>query len=93
QQFTLNSEDGKKQIKPKCKINKRARKYITVTFKYENSFFGLLELENKPSSASSTWVLTSNRQIQDSDFIKFINLYCKDNMNPLEIIQRYSNSN
>ncbi|MFV7790687.1 hypothetical protein ACNSOP_03330 [Aliarcobacter lanthieri] len=93
QQFTLNSEDGKKQINPKCKINKRARKYITVTFKYENSFFGLLELENKPSSASSTWVLTSNRQIQDSDFNKFINLYCKDNMNPLEIKQRYSNSN
>ncbi|MFA7070290.1 MAG: hypothetical protein WC144_05565 [Sulfurimonas sp.] len=93
QEFMLDDQDGKKQINPKCKINKRARKYITVTFQYENSFFGLLELENKPSSASSTWVLTSNRQIQDSDFNKFINLYCKDNMNPLEIKQRYSNSN
>ncbi len=93
QEFMLDNQDGKKQINPKCKINKRARKYITVTFQYENSFFGLLELENKPSSASSTWVLTSNRQIQDSDFNRFINLYCKDNMNPLEMKQRYSNSN
>jgi hypothetical protein len=93
QEFMLDDQDGKKQINPKCKINQRARKYITVTFQYENSFFGLLELENKPSFASSTWVLTSNRQIQDSDFNKFINLYCKDNMNPLEIKQRYSNSN
>ena len=93
QEFMLDDQDGKKQINPKCKINKRARKYITVTFQYDNSFFGLLELENKPSSASSTWVLTSNRQIQDSDFNKFINLYCKYNMNPLEIKQRYSNSN
>lgn len=56
-------------------------------------FVGLLELENKPSSASSTWVLTSNRQIQDSDFNKFINLYCKDDMNPIEIKQSYSNTN
>ena len=93
QQFTLDVEDGKKQINPKCKINKRARKYITVTFQYENSFVGLLELENKPSSANSTWVLISNKKIQDSDFNNFINLYCKDDMSPLEIKQSYSNTN
>ena len=93
QQFTLDVEDGKKQINPKCKINKRARKYITVTFQYENSFVGLLELENKPSSANSTWVLISNKKIQDSDFNNFINLYCKDDMSPLEIKQNYSNTN
>ena len=93
QEFTLDVKDGKIQVNPKCKINKRARKYITVTFQYENSFFGLLELENKPSSANSTWVLTSNRQIQNSDFDKFINLYCKDDMNPIEIKQSYSDDN
>ena len=93
QEFTLDVKDGKMQVNPKCKINKRARKYITVTFQYENSFFGLLELENKPSSANSTWVLTSNRQIQNSDFDKFINLYCKDDMNPIEIKQSYSDDN
>ena len=38
QQFTVDVEDGKKQVNTKCKINKRARKYITVTFQYENSF-------------------------------------------------------
>ena len=36
-------EDGKKQVNSKCKINKRARKYITVTFQYDNYFVGLLE--------------------------------------------------
>ena len=93
QEFTLDVKDGNKQINPKCKINKRARKYITVTFQYDNSFVGLLELENKPSSANSTWVLTSNKKIQDSDFNNFINLYCKDDMSPLEIKQSYSNTN
>ena len=78
QQFTLDVEDGKKQVNPKCKINKRARKYITVKFQYENSFVGLLELENTPKNANSTWVIISNRQVKDSDFNYFINLYCKE---------------
>lgn len=93
QQFTLDSEDGKKQINPKCKINKRARKYITVTFQYENSFVGLLELENTPKNANSTWVIISNRQIQDSDFNYFINLYCKEDKKIADIIESHSKAN
>ncbi|WP_066350476.1 hypothetical protein [Aliarcobacter skirrowii] len=93
QQFTLDVEDGKKQVNPKCKINKRARKYITVKFQYENSFVGLLELENTPKNANSTWVIISNRQVKDSDFNYFINLYFKDNKNIHDIIEKYSKTN
>ncbi|MFY4803716.1 hypothetical protein ACOTWC_06530 [Aliarcobacter butzleri] len=93
QQFTLDVEDGKKQVNPKCKINKRARKYITVTFQYENSFVGLLELENTPKNANSTWVIISNRQVKDSDFNYFINLYFKDDKNIPDIIENHSKTN
>ena len=93
QQFTLDVEDGKKQVNPKCKINKRARKYITVTFQYENSFVGLLELENTPKNANSTWVIMSNRQITDSDFNYFINLYCNEDKNIAYIIENHSKTN
>ena len=93
QQFTLDVEDGKKQVNPKCKINKRARKYITVQFQYENSFVGLLELENTPKNANSTWVIISNRQVKDSDFNYFINLYCKEDKNIVDIIHSHTKTN
>ena len=93
QQFTLDVEDGKKQVNPKCKINKRARKYITVKFQYENSFVGLLELENTPKNANSTWVIISNRQVKDSDFNYFINLYCKEDKNIVDIIHSHTKTN
>ena len=93
QQFTLDVEDGKKQVNPKCKINKRARKYITVTFQYDNYFVGLLELENTPKNANSTWVIISNRQIKDSDFNYFINLYFKDDKNIVDIIHSHTKTN
>ena len=93
QQFTLDVEDGKKQVNPKCKINKRARKYITVTFKYDNYFVGLLELENTPKNANSTWVIISNRQVKDSDFNYFINLYCKEDKNIVDIIHSHTKTN
>ena len=93
QQFTVDVEDGKKQVNNKCKMNKRARKYITVTFQYENSFVGLLELENTPKNANSTWVIISNRQIKDSDFNYFINLYFKDDKNIVDIIHSHTKTN
>lgn len=93
QQFILDVEDGKKQVNPKCKINKRARKYITVTFKYDNYFVGLLELENTPKNANSTWLIISNRQVKDSDFNYFINLYFKDDKNIPDIIESHSKTN
>ena len=93
QQFILDVEDGKKQVNPKCKINKRARKYITVTFKYDNYFVGLLELENTPKNANSTWLIISNRQVKDSDFNYFINLYFKDDKNIVDIIHSHTKTN
>ena len=93
QQFTVDVEDGKKQVNNKCKINKRARKYITVTFQYENSFVGLLELENTPKNANSTWLIISNRQVKDSDFNYFINLYCKEDKNIVDIIHSHTKTN
>ena len=93
QQFTLDVEDVKKQVNPKCKINKRARKYITVTFQYDNYFVGLLELENTPKNANSTWVIISNRQVKDSDFNYFINLYCKEDKNIVDIIHSHTKTN
>ena len=93
QQFILDIEDGKKQVNPKCKINKRARKYITVTFQYDNYFVGLLELENTPKNANSTWVIISNRQVKDSDFNYFINLYCKEDKNIVDIIHSHTKTN
>ena len=93
QQFTLDVEDGKKQVNPKCKINKRARKYITVTFQYDNYFVGLLELENTPKNANSTWVIISNREVENSNFNYFINLYFKDDKNIPDIIESHSKTN
>lgn len=93
QQFILDVEDGKKQVNPKCKINKRARKYIIVTFKYDNYFVGLLELENTPKNANSTWLIISNRQVKDSDFNYFINLYCKEDKNIVDIIHSHTKTN
>ena len=93
QQFILDVEDGKKQVNPKCKINKRARKYITVTFQYDNYFVGLLELENTPKNANSTWVIISNREVENSNFNYFINLYFKDDKNIPDIIESHSKTN
>jgi hypothetical protein len=66
---------GTKDINANCKIKKRARQYVTVTFKYENLFVGLLELENNHSSTSSTWVIISSTPITESIFTKFLKIY------------------
>ena len=78
-QYTLKDDETKINIK--CKIKKRPRQYLTATFKYENSYVGLLELENNTYSACSTWVIISNSQIQNSNFDFFINLYFIRNRN------------
>ena len=90
-QFTL--EDDETKINPKCKIKKRPRQYLTATFKYENSYVGLLELENNTYSACSTWVVISSSQIQNSDFDFFINLYFKEDIGIDNILKRYSQTN
>lgn len=71
-EFILQKND---KINPKCKIYKRSREYLTVTFKYNNFYVGLLELENYPSSSASTWVIISKNSISDSIFDKFLSSY------------------
>lgn len=86
-------EDDETKINPKCKIKKRPRQYLTATFKYENSYVGLLELENNPSSGNSTWVIISNTPIKTENFDFFINLYFKKDMGIDNIIKNHSQTN
>lgn len=90
-QYTLKDDETK--VNPKCKIKKRPRQYLTVTFKYENSHVGLLELENNTYSACSTWVIISSSKIQNSDFDFFINLYFKKDIGIDNILKKYSQTN
>ncbi len=90
-QYTLKDDETKINIK--CKIKKRPRQYLTATFKYENSYVGLLELENNTYSACSTWVIISNSQIQNSNFDFFINLYLKEDIGIDNMLKRYSQTN
>ena len=92
-QYTLEDNNGETKINPKCKIKKRPRQYLTVTFKYENSYVGLLELENNPSSGNSTWVIISNYPIQNSNFDFFINLYCKEDIGTPNMVKKYAKNN
>ncbi len=66
---------------------------LTATFKYENSYVGLLELENNTYSACSTWVIISNSQIQNSNFDFFINLYFKEDMGIRNMVKKYAKNN
>ncbi|MDN5104997.1 hypothetical protein O8C79_06825 [Aliarcobacter butzleri] len=90
-QYILKDDETK--INPKCKIKKRPRQYLTATFKYENSYVGLLELENNTYSACSTWVIISNSQIQNINFDFFINLYCKEDMGTPNMVKKYAENN
>ncbi|WP_323585156.1 hypothetical protein [Aliarcobacter butzleri] len=90
-QYTLKDDETK--INPKCKIKKRPRQYLTATFKYENSYVGLLELENNTYSACSTWVVVSSSPIQNSNFDFFINLYFKEDIGIDNILKKYSQNN
>ena len=89
-QYTLEDNNGETKINPKCKIKKRPRQYLTATFKYENSYVGLLELENNPSSGNSTWVIISNTQIKTENFDFFMNLYFKKDMGIDNILKKHS---
>ena len=92
-QYTLEDNNGETKINPKCKIKKRPREYLTATFKYENSYVGLLELENNPSSGNSTWVIISNTPIKTENFDFFMNLYFKKDMGIDNILKKHSQTN
>jgi len=81
------------KVNPKCKIKGRNRQYLTVTFKYQNFYVGLLELENYTSSAVSTWLLVSSSAISKNDFENFIDLYIKDNYSIHQIKEMYKSAN
>ena len=90
-QYTLKDDETK--INPKCKIKKRHRQYLTATFKYENYYVGLLELENNPSSGNSTWVIISDKPIETEHFGFFMNLYFKKDIGIDNILRKYSQTN
>lgn len=92
-QYPLENNNAEVKINPKCKIKKRPRQYLTATFKYENSYVGLLELENNPSSGNSTWVIISDTQIRTENFEFFMNLYLKKDTGIDTILKEYSQSN
>jgi hypothetical protein len=62
-------DDG--TLNKKSAILGRERQYITATFKYKNSYVGLLELENDASASVSTWVISSKGPVTESIFQKF----------------------
>lgn len=89
----LIEKDGDKKVNSKCKMKKRARQYLTATFKYEHFYVGLLELENYKSLSASSWVIISNSVITSSTFDFFINLYFKDNISIPDIVKNYKKAN
>ncbi|QNM90238.1 hypothetical protein HOO34_00400 [Aliarcobacter cryaerophilus] len=91
-EFTIK-KDNKEKINPKCKINKRARQYLTTTFKYTDSYIGLIELENYPSSAASSWVIISNSHITEDIFNSFIELYFKEDKTISDMIEKHKKTN
>ncbi|MCT7537932.1 hypothetical protein [Aliarcobacter butzleri] len=90
-QYTLKNDETKINIK--CKIKKRPRQYLTATFKYKNSYIGLLELENNPSSGNSTWVIISDKPIEIENFDFFMNLYFKKDIGIDNILKIHSKTN
>lgn len=58
---------------PKCLIFGRERRYISTTFRYKETYVGLLELENRDSS--STWVMSSKNVFGTEIFDKFLTHY------------------
>lgn len=84
-----NGENG--NANPKCMMYGRERQYITATFKYKNSYVGLLELEN--IAATSTWVISSKNPINNGLFQKFLYHYVDDKMSIDSIRKKYDGSN
>lgn len=81
----MNGKDGK--ANPKCMIRGREREYITATFRYENSFVGLLELEN--TASTSTWVISSKRPFSIGIFDQFLKHHVDENHSIDEMKKMY----
>lgn len=81
----INEENEKPN--PKCMIHGREREYITATFKYQESYVGLLELEN--TASTSTWVISSRSPFGLGIFKQFLKHYVDENQSIDEIKQNY----
>lgn len=81
----INEEDEKPN--PKCMIHGREREYITATFKYEDTYVGLLELEN--TASTSTWVISSKQPFGSDVFDQFLQHYVNENQSIDKIKQNY----
>ena len=85
-------EKETEEVNKKCFLYGRKRQYITTTLKYNNLFIGLLELENRESSSSSTWVIISKTTIYDNIFNIFLKYYFEENLPINDIKKMYLNN-
>jgi len=76
----------------KCNIEGRPRQYITATFQYKKIYVGLLELENKHGTATSTWIISSIHPIIQSVFDKFLYHFVDENNKINEIKSIYQSN-
>ena len=76
----------------KCNIEGRPRQYITATFQYKKIYVGLLELENKPGTATSTWVISSVKPINQSVFEKFLYHFVDEDKKINDMKEEYKNN-
>ena len=72
----MNGKDG--TANPKCMLRGNERQYVAATFRYKNSYAGLLELEN--SSSTSTWVISSKEAFGAEIFDRFLEHYVEDDI-------------
>jgi hypothetical protein len=87
QKMEMIAKEEDEKPNPKCMIHGREREYITATFKYEDSFVGLLELEN--TASTSTWVISSKYPFGRGVFDRFLKHYVDDNYSIDEIKNKY----
>lgn len=76
----------------KCHIEGRPRQYITATFQYKTIYVGLLELENKPGTATSTWVISSVKPVNQSVFDKFLYHFVDEDKKINDMKAEYKNN-
>lgn len=98
--FTVSSNQNMEQVidiytdreHHKCNIEGRQRQYITATFQYKKIYVGLLELENKPGTATSTWVISSVNPVNQSVFDKFLSHFVDEDKKINDMKEEYKNN-
>ena len=90
QKLEQRIDEKTKKINAKCRLEGRAKEYITATFEYNNLNTGLLELENGNKSSIATWVIISKNFISNNIFDDFIKQYIQENKTIAEIKKAYA---